>query len=92
MVPFILRELSNLQMDFNVIFTYQTIESERNWFTDAGSRNWDTPLGQQALTASRSCPTNLGLPAFWNDIQRLIESTPPTRQRLVRGTSTKKHQ
>jgi hypothetical protein len=75
-VPFLLRALSRLQMDHNAMFTYATIPSEENRFTDAGSRNWKSKYGPQAFARSQTCEANPGVPNWWTDIQKLLEASP----------------
>jgi hypothetical protein len=77
-VPFLLRELSYLQQDFNVVFTFGTIKSQENWFTDAGSRNWLTPRGLQALSILGNKRPNRILPEWWTNLQSTLDSLPPT--------------
>ena len=77
-VPFLLRELSYLQQTHAVVFTYGTIKSEDNWFTDAGSRQWQTKHGPLALSKLRNLQPNRISPAWWDNLQRTLNTTPPT--------------
>jgi hypothetical protein len=87
-VPFILRTLSYLQIDYNAMFTYGVIKSVDNRFTDAGSRSWKTPYGLQALERSRTQVENPILPDWWKNIQNQIECSPPTASATKRRKST----
>jgi hypothetical protein len=77
-VPFLLRELSFLQHTFGVVLTYGKIKSEDNWFTDAGSRNWQTKSGPRALRALGNKIPNRLLPTWWIDLQAKLDASHPT--------------
>ena len=90
-VPFLLRQHSYLQQDMNVMFTYGTITSQDNRFTDAGSRNWNTPYGPQALQRINGMEMNPLLPPWLHDFQRVLHSLPTAVSQKKQKTNTQQH-
>ena len=87
-VPFLLRIQSCLQQEKNVIFTYGTIKSADNKFTDAGSRNFQTAYGPQALVQCQHIVRNRLLPPWWNDLQTTLLSSTATLSHPKREKNT----
>lgn len=87
-VPFLLRIQSCLQQEKNVIFTYGTIKSADNRFTDAGSRNFDTEYGPQALVRCQHVVRNRLLPHWWNNLQATLLSLTDTPSHRKHERST----
>ena len=87
-VPFLLRELSLLQQATNTVFTYGTITSKENWFTDAGSRNFQTTDGPRALRLIKTLAPNRTCPTWWRNLQTTLNETPQPTSRSVRESDT----
>lgn len=87
-VPFLLRQQAYLQQDMNVMFTYGTITSQENRFTDAGSRDWKTPYGPQALKRINGMEANPLLPPWLHDLQKVLHSLPTVVSRKKQKTNT----
>ena len=87
-VPFLLRQHAYLQQDMNVMFTYGTITSQENRFTDAGSRDWKTSYGPQALKRINGMVANPLLPPWLHDLQAVLHSLPTVVSQKKRKTNT----
>ena len=84
-VPYLLRMHSLLQQEQHVMFTYGTITSKDNKFTDAGSRNWMTEYGPCALRKINGLLPTTMLPPWWTDLPEILRSIPEQRSHRKRG-------
>ena len=80
-VPHLLRINSLMRQEADAVFTYGTISSVENRFTDAASRGFNTAYGPQAFERSQQCPKNDIMPPWWNGLQEILNSTPHMRSR-----------
>jgi len=87
-VPFLLRLQCDLQQEYCTIFTYGTIESVLNRFTDSGSRGFKNTYGPQALQKIAHLHPNHLLPPWWTNMQEILRSTPAAQSHRVRKPNT----